>query len=492
MKYRYNFLWQFSQIAIIIFLLFCPVGIAPAQTTLPAEDIAEKALTATVYLEMKDTNGKTLGIGSGFFVKRNIIATNYHVIKGAAKGTAKLIGKGMKYNIEGVTATDKTYDLALLKVTASGIKPLVLGDSDKIRNKEKVYVAGNPKGLKGTFSDGIVHNRLNKGTKERIQIDTSILFLSSGGPVLNRKGEVIGVSVAVHRSLDVQSPNFAIPSKYLKQLLTQSKPEEPLLKAVQSISADTYILWGNAKYNIGDYVDAIEDYYMVIELKPDDVDAYNNMGLAKYHLNQYFDAIADFDTAIRLKPDYAHAYINRGIAKSGLRQFAAAISDFDIAIRLKPDNAKAYYNRGLLKALLEHFAAAISDFDTAIRLEPDFASTYVNRGVVKRKLGQYAAAISDYDIAIRLEPDAADVYLNRGAAKDSLRQYAAAISDYDTAIRLKPDYTKAYYNRGVAKVRLGQRPEAKRDFQLALRLAIKARDAGLRDSAEKALQRLSE
>ncbi len=492
MKYRDRFLRKIPQTAIVLLLLFCTVSIAPAQTTLPAEDIAEKALAATVYLEMKDTNGKTLGIGSGFFVKPNIIATNYHVIEGAAKGTAKLVGKNTTYNIEGVTATDKDNDLILLKVTADDIKPLILGDSHKIRNKEKVYVAGNPKGLEGMFSDGIVHNRLNKGTKERLQIDTSVLFLSSGGPVLNRKGEVIGVSVAVHRSLDVQSPNFAIPSKYLKQLLTQSKPEEPLLKAVQSISADTYILWGNAKYNTGDYADAIADYYMVIQLKPDDADAYNNMGLAKYHLDKYFDAIADFDTAIKLKPDYVHAYINRGIAKTGLRQVAAAISDFDIAIRLKPDLAKAYYNRGLLKALLEHFAAAISDFDTAIRLEPDFASTYVNRGVVKRKLGQYAAAISDYDIAIRLEPNAADVYLNRGAAKESLGQHLAAISDFDTAIRLKPDYAKAYYNRGVSKVRLGHKSKAHRDFQIVLRLAIKAGDTGLKISAEKALQRLSE
>ena len=101
------------QTTIIALLLFCIINTAPAQTTLPAEDIAEKALAATVYLEMKDKNGKTLGIGSGFFVKSNLIATNYPVIEGAAKGTAKLVGKSTTYNIEGVTATDKTNDLVL-------------------------------------------------------------------------------------------------------------------------------------------------------------------------------------------------------------------------------------------------------------------------------------------------------------------------------------------------------------------------------------------
>ena len=117
MKHRDKLSWTFPQVAIVVLLLFCTINTAPAQTTLPAEDIAEKALAATVYLEMKDKNGKTLGIGSGFFVKPNLIATNYHVIEGAAKGTAKLVGKYTTYNIEGVTATDKTNDLVLLKVT---------------------------------------------------------------------------------------------------------------------------------------------------------------------------------------------------------------------------------------------------------------------------------------------------------------------------------------------------------------------------------------
>ena len=492
MKCKHKLLRTIPRVAIIVFLLFCTINTAPAQTTLPAEDIAEKALAATVYLEMKDKNGKTLGIGSGFFVKPNLIATNYHVIEGAAKGTAKLVGKSARYKIEGVTATDKTNDLVLLKVIGYGIKPLSLGDSDTVKIGATVYVAGNPKGLEGTFSDGKISSRSNMNTKERLKMTAPISHGSNGGPVLNKKGEVIGVFVSVHRSLDSQKLNFGIPSKYLKKLLEQSKSAKPFSQGKQSISAETYILWGNAKYTIGEYADAIADYYKVLQLQPDDAEAYNNMGLAKFYLGEHIDAITDFDIAIRLKPDYAKAYANRGIVKAELGEFTAAISDFDTAIDFDRDDAGTYYNRGLIYALLEQFPAAISDFDTAIRLDVDFASAYLNRGVVKRKLGQNRAAISDYDIAIRLEPDAADAYLNRGAAKDGLGQHRAAISDYDIAIRLKPDYAKAYYNRGVAKVRSGHRSAAKRDFQIALRFAIKSGHTGLKISAEKALQRLSE
>ena len=249
MKHRDKLSWTFPQVAIVVLLLFCTISTAPAQTTLPAEDIAEKALAATVYLEMKDKNGKTLGIGSGFFVKSNLIATNYHVIEGAAKGTAKLVGKYTTYNIEGVTATDKTNDLALLKVTAYGIKPLSLGDSDAVRIGATVYVAGNPKGLEGTFSDGIISSRRDKDTKERLQMTAPISPGSSGGPVINRKGEVIGISFAGHQALDAQNLNFAIPSKYLKALLEQSKPAKPLSQGKHSISAETYILWGMRSTN---------------------------------------------------------------------------------------------------------------------------------------------------------------------------------------------------------------------------------------------------
>jgi len=93
--------------ATFIVLLFYSTNDTPAQTV---PEVAEKALAATVYLEMQDSNGKTLGFGSGFFVKPNLIATNYHVIAGAASGTAKLVGKHTTYKIEGWTATDEDTD----------------------------------------------------------------------------------------------------------------------------------------------------------------------------------------------------------------------------------------------------------------------------------------------------------------------------------------------------------------------------------------------
>ena len=370
MKHQNKSLWQLLRIIPVIVLVFCRISTVSAQT---APEIAEKALAATVYLEMQDSKGVPLGFGSGFFVGDNLIATNYHVIEGAARGTAKLVGQFSTYTIEGVTAMDQMNDLALLKVTMSGINPLPLGNSSDVKIGETVYVAGNPRGLEGTFSNGIISSRRDPYTKERLQMTAPISPGSSGGPVLNSKGEVIGVSFMT--LVGGQNLNFAIPSRYLTELLIESKPAKPLAEGNRSISAETYFTWGNTKYVLGDYKDAITDYDIAIRLKPDNANAYNNRGVAKAKLGQHFAAIADYDIAIRLNPDDANAYNNRGNAKSELGQHHAAIADFDTAIRLKPDDANAYLNRGITKAQLNRISEAKQDVRTALRLAKQAGDT---------------------------------------------------------------------------------------------------------------------
>jgi tetratricopeptide (TPR) repeat protein len=450
----------------VLWLFLCSIiTAADAQTV---EEIAEKALAATVYLEMTDRNGESAGFGSGFFVAQDQVATNFHVIEGAAKGTAKQVGKYTKYTIEGISATDKENDLAILKVTAFGIEPLPLGDSETVKIGETVYVAGNPRGLEGTFSDGIISSLRERYTRKRLQMTAPISPGSSGGPVLNGKGKVIGVSFMILEG--GQNLNFAIPSRYLKALLSRSKPARPFAPGKQPISAETYFSLGNMRYDLGLYKIAIEDYDRAIRLKPDFVDAYVNRGSSKAGLGKYIAAISDYDRAICLQPDLVQAYYNRGLAKDELGEHIAAIVDYNAAIRLKPDYADAYVNRGHAKAGLGEYIAAISDYDRAIWIEPDDAKTYNNRGVAKDELGEHIAAIVDYNAAIRLKPDYAVAYVNRGSSKAGLGKYIAAISDYDRAICLQPDLVQAYYNRGLAKDELGEHIAAIVDYNAAIRL----------------------
>ena len=231
------------------------------------QEIANKALPSTVLLETEDSNGQPLAVGSGFFVQENEIVTNFHVVEGAHKCSVKLFGQSERYTIEEYTALDVDNDLIILKIKDPDQKivnttALSLGDSDIVDIGEVIYALGNPEGLEGTISDGIVSGIRNRDPSQNI-FYTSIQFTapispgSSGGAVLNTKGEVIGVSVSVLpslRSVASQNPqdeqyinvaqnlNFAIPSNCLALLLKQRNKlniTTPLSKA--KLERVTYI-----------------------------------------------------------------------------------------------------------------------------------------------------------------------------------------------------------------------------------------------------------
>ncbi len=471
-------------------LPFCITTAASAQT---AEQIAERALAATAYLEMTDRNGKTLGFGSGFVVDQSQIATNFHVIEGAAKGTAKLVGKTTKYTIEGISAIDEKNDLAILKVKGFGGEPLPLGDSDTVKIDQTVYVAGNPKGLEGTFSDGIISDlvapKFYMIPEQSYIITAPISPGGNGGAVLNGSGEVIGVSLRF--TIYMHTYTLAIPSNYLKELLAWSGETKPLSQDEQSISTKTHFIRGCVNNELGNYNEAVAAYTQAICLGFDYDFVYTGRGKAKDKLGQYFTAITDYDTAIRLRPNFGYAYLRRGSAKAALKQYFTAITDYDTVIRLNPDSTlavTAYIKRGQAKDSLGQYFTAITDYDTAIRLRPNSDYAYLNRGNAKAALKQHAAAIEDYDKAIQLEPDDASAYINRGRLKAILEQYLAAIADCDKAIQLEPNNARAYCIRGITKDLLGHTWEGKQDLRTALQLAKQAGDEGLKDEIEKMLK----
>ena len=218
-------------IRLLIRVLLLCFGAIPvyAQT---AQEIARNAFTSTVLLVMdRDTNGQPLSLGSGFFVRDGEVASNLHVVEGAARGYAKIVGQKSKYAIEGITALDPERGPCGSKdFCCSRIDAFALGSSDAVQVGETVYAVGNPQGLEGTFSQGIVSSIRQVGTDKLLQITAPISPGSSGGPVLSStRGEVIGVSVATFRG--GQNLNFAIPSNYLKALLEKAGSPRPLAQA---------------------------------------------------------------------------------------------------------------------------------------------------------------------------------------------------------------------------------------------------------------------
>ena len=162
-------------------------------------------------------------------------------------------------------------------------------------------------------------------------------------------------------------------------------------------------------------------------------------GFAKYNSGQYKEALANFNKAIELKPDFAEAHYSRGNTRNKLNQDAREeVIDFNKAIELKPDFIDAYMNRGFARCKLNQYEKAIEDYNKVIELKSDYADAYYSRGFARCKLNQYEEAIEDYSKVIELQPDYADAYLNRGYSKADLHQYKEAIIDFNKAVELKP------------------------------------------------------
>ena len=438
---------------------------------------------ATVILIVNADDG-TIGNGSGFFVGRDLIVTSVHVLAGihgkSYTWEMRSVHQPAHYTIKGVVASDPEYDLVILKVEGKEAEVLQLADSDAVKLGEKVIAVGTHGSLRKNVPGKIIEGTIRRITDGFFRVKATLLPGYSGGPVLNRTGEVIGICI---EGGETKSSGYIIPSNRLKALLENMSEQEKSLEEWRSepmIRAYALANRGDAEKVIGSAKGAIGGYDAAIRLTPDFAAVYAKRGSVKYNLRDYKGAIKDYDAAIGTGLDYASVYVNRGVSKRNLRNYKGAIKDYNTAIRLDPENVEAYLNRGNVRADLGDYEMAIEDYDAAIRLKPKgviFPIAYVKRASAKSDSGDYMGAIKDYDEAVRLKPNSPGIltvaYLNRGLAKFHLDNAENAIRDYDEVIRLKPKnavLASTYVHRADARSKLKDNKGAIADYDEAVRL----------------------
>jgi S1-C subfamily serine protease len=167
------------------------------------------------------------GQGSGFILdKAGHILTNFHVVDGANRGIEVMLSNKRRFPAR-VVGTDKVHDLALLQIDAPDLQPVTLADSSQLNVGQKVYAIGNPFGLSGTMTRGIIssirsiRNAEGAPIEDAIQTDAAINPGNSGGPLLNSSGEVIGINTMIASNGADQSSGigFAIPINTAKAVL---------------------------------------------------------------------------------------------------------------------------------------------------------------------------------------------------------------------------------------------------------------------------------
>jgi len=195
----------------------------PPRSRLSVKEIVEQSKPAIVRIEAKVGGG--VQVGTGFAVDASgIIATNLHVVAGSEDIRVTLLD-GQAFDVARVVGVDPDRDLTLLSIEMSAPMPsLILGDSDLVSAGDPVVAIGNPLGmLDYTVSDGLISSiRVASDQLTLLQTSAPISQGSSGGPLFNPFGEVIGVAMAIFT--EGQNLNLAIPSNYVTTMLSALRP----------------------------------------------------------------------------------------------------------------------------------------------------------------------------------------------------------------------------------------------------------------------------
>lgn len=430
-----------------------------------AEAIFQEASPAVVRVEVRDRAFKLIGQGSGFLVSEDgLVVTNHHVIREAYFADV-VFSDGCKYPVEGVAASLRSSDLALLKIHGQMFPVLKLAEDTLPSVGGKVYAIGNPRGLTNSLSDGLVSgHRQFEDDLTYIQTTAAISPGSSGGPLLSKDGMVLGVTTASLR--DAQNLNLVVPVRTLKHAIDARRELQTLASVRTTFDL---IRSGNSLCDKKEYDKAIKDYDEAIKLDPTSAYAFGCRGNARRNKKQFDEAIKDYDEAIRFDPKDAYVYLFRGNTWRDKKQYDKAIEDYTEAIRLKP-SAWLYLIRGKSWKDKKEYDIAIRDFDEAIRLDPKNDSIYFNRGLSFNNKNDFDRAIRDFQEAIRLDPRNDSYYYQCAVVWYTKREYDKAIIDLSEAIRIDPNDSTYFYERGCAWSAKQKYDYAIGDFYEAIRL----------------------
>ncbi len=186
------------------------------------EELAKTVKPAVVVVSFRGRDGERQGLGTGFIIDaQGLVATNLHVI-GEARPISVRLMDGREFEVTAVHATERSQDLAILKIDGQQLPALPLGNSDELKDGQSVVAIGNPLGLEHSVVAGVLSGRREIDGRSMLQIAIPIERGNSGGPLLDRFGRVHGLLTM--KSLKTDNLGFAVPVNALKPLIEKPNP----------------------------------------------------------------------------------------------------------------------------------------------------------------------------------------------------------------------------------------------------------------------------
>jgi tetratricopeptide (TPR) repeat protein len=378
-----------------------------------------------------------------------------------------------------VLATDARRNLALIELATvpTGVEELHFA-AGRPAPGDPVHLLGNPDRAEvlWVYAAGRVRQRghANLG-QTRDGPDPAVLAVQApladgegGGPVLDGRGELVGVIAG--KSGPQQLVSYCLEIGEVRDFLAAGRPSWRPGNAAELCERGTRFL------GMREYGRAVADFTEALRLDPRCARAFSGRGQARDLAGDCADAVRDCDRALELDPRLAEAYAHRASALCALGAPRRALADCDQALRLRPRFAAAHAVRGHARFLLGDGEAALADCDEAIWLDRQ-PRAYLYRGLIHAAAGKPDRALEDYNQALALDPRLAAAWRARADVYWGKSDVAAALADYDRALALDPRDAGAHLGRGRARAARGDRRPAVADFTAALRLDPRLADA---------------
>ncbi len=413
----------------------CMLG--PGLREVPAGDLTElvkDARSAVVTVRTYNKDGAQISQGTGFFVHpAGQMLTCYHVLENAYRIEARTFDGGI-FPVESVLAVDVKADLAKTMVKLGGATVRALKPATRMPEMaEQIVVIGTPLGLEQTVSVGIVSAlRENWSKAKAFQMSASISKGSSGSPVLDLEGRVLGV--ASSQIIEGQNLNFAVSFEPIQKILhaKTGTGTSSLQQAVPIDEAAVAQVMRRARswFSRGKYELALEYIENVGEGSRQYRSAMLLSGMCHGELGQHDQQILSYRRALRMNPADIEAYLALGMAYGAAGAHAEAIRTYRDAVGRAPTRTDIHLLLALAYGQVGAHRDAVEAYKGAIKIDPACADAYYGIGIAQYKRGRFEAAVKAYEQALKYQPEHTGARLGLGLALAALDRTEQAMEQY--------------------------------------------------------------
>lgn len=415
---------------------FLIILLIPSLSLGDAEKIFKENSPAVVVVASMDRDGKPMSLGSGFLVREDgVVVTNYHVVTMAWDIKIK-IGQKVR-NVEGLLHVDPENDIAIMKMEGTGYPKVMLGDANEAQVGEKIYVIGSPQGLENTISEGILSGvREIDRDRKILQMTAPISQGSSGGPVFNSRGEVIGI--ATFLIAETQNLNFAMPVNLIMAGLSKKELASPqeACKLDFSETASCWFYQGLAYGSIGQHDRAADAFRRSLDVDAKKVETYVNLGVSYANMGRFPEAIDALNQALLVDPNRAETLSKLGTIYSQMEKYEEAVISLKKSLGLKPGDPVTHFNLAVTYGKLKQHREAIESVKETIRLAPSYPDAHGFLGFSYANLGMHPEAAAAFKAAIRLSPEDPRMHLGLGKAYVNMGDRSSALDEYKILMKL--------------------------------------------------------